>query len=465
SVQALTPLALGGGPTADRAAALVKQVADRLTERALRTGLSSMHPNDLDQLVSTAAQLGELAGKLDQSGRPDVRETQALARWLRGRAIAVIDETIAFEPGAQAGDVGAILEENGETVGARIARRIDWLEDLTNLRRRLEADGAELADAAASQKNLGLALQRLEEDVATLLDAGFRRSMAAVLSRARGNDIDAIVRGLESELAGLDALSARISSLFGQRSRLKDRVVGPRLGSLIATLVAGLDGGDRDGLRARVDELATTLERRDLGKAIAPEQWLGWSAEALVEAEAAVPVTLPSPGFAAYRALRGVEVRTPIAVTLREIAFRVERPAGDSAAEAGAALEGLMRKLPEPLRRSSAEADLSRVERAVALLEAWWATLSAEDRPLDDAQGRLRTIVDSRFLEVVLDEAALLRFALEARVIGETFPDHAERASRMRARVDELRGAVRAHVVALGKAAGDRAWDEVMKRT
>lgn len=464
SVQALTPLSLAGGPTADRAASLVKQMADTLASNALRAGLGAMHASDHEQLAAVANELGELASKLEQSGRPETRESRALARWLRGRAIALLDEAIAFEPGARAGDVGALLHPSAEDVGKRIARRIGQVEALVELRRRLDGQGADVADGA--QRTFAQAHESLEEDVAALVDTDFRHSIARELGRAKGNDVDAVVRGLAGDLESLDALAARISTLFGERSRLKERVVGPRLGSLVATLVGNLDGRDRDGLRVKIDTLKGTLEKNDLGEAIAPEQWLEWSARALVRAERA-PATPTRPGYEAYRGLRGAEVRTPIAVALREISLRVSPPPGDSAEAAEGALVSAIGRIPDALRGEAAESDLARVERAIGLLEAWWWALTGGNKasePLDDAGERLKAIVASRFLEVVLDEASLFRFALETRVIADTFPEQSARATALRARIDELRKAVRAHVAALGRAAGDQAWGDVLAK-
>lgn len=468
SVRALTPLSLAGGPSAERAAVLVKQMADTLAARAVRTGLAAMHDQGDEQLSAVAMELGELARQLDESARPEARDAVALARWLRGRALAVLDEAIAFDPGAKAGDVGAALKAGSAgDVGSRIARRIGKLEALIELRRRLEAQGAE---GASNAPVLEAAHEHLEEDVAALLDADFRRSIEAVLDGPSRKDIDAIVAGLGGELSSLDALAQRIGALFGGRSRLKERVVGPRLGSLIATLVLGLDGRDREGLVARIDALRGTLESNGLGQAVSPEQWLEWSTGALVRVDrpqgGALARTAPS--YAAYRTLRSGEVRTPIAVTLREIALRVAPPAAGSAEQAEQALRDVLGRVSHALRTEAAEVDFSRIERALELLETWWWALAggpqAQNRPLDQAEERLKAIVASRYLEVVLDEATLLRFSLEARLVAETFPAQAERADKVRARIDELRRSVRTHVVSLGRSAGDQAWSEVLAK-
>ncbi|MBI2393406.1 MAG: AAA family ATPase [Deltaproteobacteria bacterium] len=477
SVQALAPLATGGGPLADRAASLVKQMADTLASQAIRAGLTAKGRDG--ELAGAASSLEQLAGRLDESARPESREARALARWLRGRAIALLDEAAAFEPGSQAADVVALVQEKRgdrpDDVAARIARRIDVVESLATTRRRLDAAGADVADPAAAQKTWQLAVDRLEEDVAALLDAGFRRSVAQVLSRTGPQHVEQVVTGLTAELAGLDELGRRIAALTGSGapSRLKDRVVGPRIGALLGAVFDAIDASDRATLEAKVDALHASLTKGGLGGAIAPEQWLEWSARAIVRSDRGAPApSAAAPTYDGYQALRAAEQRTPIALALLEIALRVAPPTSDSAKEVERAVLELLGRIPDALRSEAAEVDLARVTRAVQHLEEWWSSLRGPDaeiavegetRPLEEeAAPRLSAIVASRILDVVRDDRALLRFALEARIIGETFASHAAHATALRDRIDQLQRDVRAHVSALSRAAGDRAWSHVL---
>ncbi len=487
AVHALAPVAHAGGPVADRAASLVKQMVETLSSRALRAGMTALgrpHQGDPALVEGVAAELGELAGKLDEAALPEAREGRGLARWLRGRAIGLLDEAVAFEPGSHAADVEALLQpQKGEGGGGkgkrekddvpqRIARRIGRVEALATLRRRLEAHGADVVDPAASQRAWRLAVERLEEDVAALLDAGFRRSVGRVLERTQGGDIARVVEGLSDELARLDELGARIGALSGAPSRLKERVVGPRIGDLVAAIFRAIDARDRAGLLRQVDALHGSLDAASLGAAIAPEQWIVWSAAALVRSDrGAPPVSTRAPTYESYRELRAAEERTPIALALRDVALRVAPPSpasADAIERAERALSDLLGLVPDALRADAADIDLARVERAVEHLERWWWAITGggdgADVGLDEARGRLASIVDSRFLHVVRDESALLRFALEARVVGETFATHEDRARAIRDRIDDLQRKVRAHVSSLARTAGDRAWADVLER-
>lgn len=99
-----------------------------------------------------------------------------------------------------------------------------------------------------------------------------------------------------------------------------------------------------------------------------------------------------------------------------------DRPlASDSPDDLVNALSGLVGALPADLRAEIVALDLGRVERAVALMLAWWKRLapvaetacaSGETPKMGSAHSEL---ADSKFFHVTRDEAALLRFALEPR--------------------------------------------------
>ncbi|MEJ7735265.1 MAG: hypothetical protein WKG00_39530 [Polyangiaceae bacterium] len=105
--------------------------------------------------------------------------------------------------------------------------------------------------------------------------------------------------------------------------------------------------------------------------------------------------------------------------------------------------------------------DLSRIGRALDHLEGWWASLRDGGLGADPAV-RLEVLVRSRFYDVILDEAAPARFALEARMLGELFPGAADAASALVARASAL--AERAHTVAqdLLRLRADEAWRETL---
>ncbi len=468
AMQELVQLTHAGGPGADRAALLVRQVVDSLATRALRAGLlAAGRPHQIGRIDGIATELDNLAARLDESAAGTDGDARTLARWLRGRAIGLLDTGAAFDPAAVAADVEGALDERGGH-DARISRRLIGLEDLAKLRSRILTAGADVADPVASARTWTTAITRAEEDMAVLLDAGFRTRVGQVLAETPRDKLGEVLGALAPDLARLDELSVRLTALADGRSRLKERVVGPRIGDLLAAIFRTIDATDRAALVRQVETLLRTLENAGLEEAIDPAQWVVWSTVALVRSDVgAPPPPEGAPDNESWRALRSAEQRTPIAVTLREVALRVARIHGD-ADVAERTIRELVAQLPDALRGDAADSDLARIERAIDHLEKWWWGLTggAEggEIPLDEARDALRALVASRFLHVVLDEGALLRFTLEVQVVGDTFAAHADRAEALRKRGESLSQRVRAQVSALGRAAGDRAWADVLSR-
>lgn len=78
----------------------------------------------------------------------------------------------------------------------------------------------------------------------------------------------------------------------------------------------------------------------------------------------------------------------------------------------------------------------------------------------DDAAAALALVVESGFLEVLRDQGAARRFALEARLLRDSFPAAAEAADPLAARAHALAARVRDHVLGLAQKAGDAAFAE-----
>jgi hypothetical protein len=72
------------------------------------------------------------------------------------------------------------------------------------------------------------------------------------------------------------------------------------------------------------------------------------------------------------------------------------------------------------------------------------------------------TLAASKFFHVTRDEGALLRFALESRVIGDVFSETADQVSAMRARIDAVEADSSRALGALRKERSDAAWSELL---
>jgi len=469
TLKTLLPLAQGGGPDAERASALVRQVGESLTARALRSALRARATPEPAALAEAVAELEELAQRMTEAGREESPRARELARFLRGRALALLDEAFGFDD-ATATEVEIVASGSGE-VHSLVEKKLGHLERVVAFRHKLLTAGGDVPDLARSERALRGAVLRLEDDCVALLDASFRHAIATALRTTPADKLGEVLTSVASDLAGLEAFAARITALLpgGERSRLKERVVGPRIEKLVPAIFQRLDASDREGVVGQVQFLHGVLAGAGLGQAIDATRFVQWSAAALVRTDRGAPTVQGAPGLARYRALRGVEQRTAICVTLREIALRVSPALSDpSKAPLDAEVEtlALLAAVPEPMAVEVVERDLERVTRAIGELEEWWWALTGasevDDAQTGEAMERLALITQSGFLHVLRDEGAAQRFALEARVVGESFPREAARADALLTRIGALTARVREHLMALAAQAGDAAFDRAL---
>lgn len=154
-----------------------------------------------------------------------------------------------------------------------------------------------------------------------------------------------------------------------------------------------------------------------------------------------------------------------------EAASRIKEPRilpASAPGDAVVALTSAAFALPGELRATMGQLDLERIARAVDQLEGFWRPLhelgseALEQgglRPIGEA---IEALASSRFFHVTRDEGALLRFSLEARVVGEVFPEVADAAAALRARVDALEISSSELLQLLRAARADLGWKGVL---
>ena len=517
SLRELVPVARSAQPDAERAARLVERAVAALQEQALGAALAQgdrerPRAGELQRLVA-------LAAAIEHGGAA----AQGIARWLRGRALAKVDEIATFAPGASASDLQAAAGLPGETgepmsreawsAEERAERRLADLEELHELRRRLLAQGTDVAEREASRAAWERAVAAAKDDTAALLDAGLRETVARVLAGGEAAALQGLLRAIGPELDRIDGMARRLSALRGaalaeaaprpvaepepggapgldrsgpgvasgaapepagpagaRPASLKVRVVGPRLGGLVAAALERVEITDRSSLLGEIEALLATLDRAGLRGVVAPQEWMTWSTAALLRADrapGAPPEGAAEPGYDGYRRLRAAEQRVPNTYTLAEIALRVapEIPAAPSPADGARALAALASQIPAATRARAAQMDLARIERAASFLEAWWAALAPKAGPGEapaDPSAQLRAIIASRIFKVLWDESALSRFAAEASLIAEVFAAHAEEAGQLRERLEALDEATRKGALDLLRRRADVAWAETL---
>jgi hypothetical protein len=286
-------------------------------------------------------------------------------------------------------------------------------------------------------------------------------------------ELGALLGAFAPALNQIDTFGERLAKLGGGGKSLKSRVVGPRIEPLVRAAFERIEGKDRLELVEQVARLVGELDAGGLKDVLTPAALLRFATAALVRTERKRGFKdSASPDHAGYRALRNAEHRVSLAFTVVELALRVspERPAPTATpAEIVSALGGLVGALPAELRGEVVELDLGRVERAVTLLEHWWDALAkkmpADTNDVKSVGNALHELGESKFFHVTRDEGALLRFALEARVVGEIFPEAVMRSTEVRSRLDTLEAKSNEGLVKMRRGRADAGWRELLGNT
>jgi MoxR-like ATPase len=465
----LADAADAGGADAPRAADLLQTTLENLGGRALRAGATA-GAGPQAKVLDMVHELSALADGLERASGT----TRPVARWLRGRALAILLEAAALS-GARLGEaLDVVLPPEGsvEDAAAQAEVALAALERLLELSAKLRAEGAEEPEPRAFEQATGRAVARVEEELVEIWDTGFRDAVAGALSRVGGDELGRLLGALAPALERIDAYGVRLAKLGGQEGALKARVVGPRIEPLVRAAFERVEGNDRLQLVEQVGFLVDQLDRSGLKAVMPPVVLLRFAAAALVRNErrkGAPPRA--SADHAGYRALRALEQRVALAYTLVELALKVAPSAPAVHGTPADLMKGLgevIGALPAELRGEAVDLDLARVDRAVGGLEDWWRGLSrsaADAAATNDVRrigDALAQLGESKFFHVTRDEGALLRFALEARVLGEIFPEAAERALSVRARIDAIEVESSTLLNALRRGRSDAGWSGLL---
>ncbi|MBX3204432.1 MAG: AAA family ATPase [Labilithrix sp.] len=464
----------GGGAGALEAASLLDTTLAHLAERALRIGTTAGAGPDAGSTDDVVAELADLADGLEKASG----STRPVARWLRGRAIRILLDAAALS----SADVGASLDARADDASSlagaatRAARGIARLERMLGTCATLRAAGAEEPAADTFDRAIGVAVVRVEDELVEIWDAAFRDSVARALGRLGPEQLGVLLAALGPALADIDEVGARLAKLGGRADSLKARVVAPRIEPLVRAAFERVDTGERVELVAAVGTLVEHLRESGLQNVIPKATVLRFAVAALARSEKKLSPRGPAarPDFAAYRELRASEQRVSLAYTTIELALRIapDKPVATGAAEElVGGVSSFIGALPDDLRREIVELDLARIVRAVSLVEAWWRVLAkdADAAAAEATAARVESAVEalaaSKFFHVTRDEGALLRFALECRIVGEVFPDAGERVAAVRTRIDAVEADSSRALGALRRGRADAAWTELLGPT
>jgi MoxR-like ATPase len=358
------------------------------------------------------------------------------ARWTQERALELIHDVARNVAGSEASVLTRAARDNLGDPAAYTASRLETLEELATMRKQLLAEsasrGLEADDAAWTA-----AIDEAER----LLAACWGRSFVKLMVRERSSALASVLDALGPELSRLAAADDKLSRVAGRPGRLKASVVGPRLEDILIAALRTSVGQKQGSVVDQVRKLRQLLDAHGLSAAIAPVSWLSWAASALLSAEPSFG-SEPRPdaySLDGYRALRAREQRASVSCTLAEIALMVAPASADADRDPSAIVAFVMAGLDDDTKARVSAVDIARATRAVSYLAGWVAALEGKG---------LEAVAESRLFELLWDEAALTRFGMEARLVGEVLPHTEPLASTLRAEIEALN--VRAHQLGVG---------------
>jgi MoxR-like ATPase len=450
----LVELARSGAPDDVRAA--VEELVSRAMVEGVRAA-SGMHESVGDSVATLVA----VADAVEKAPG----ETLGVARWARGRALMLLDEAVSLveNNGAVA---SLVLEAPAglDAVANAASNRVAQLEKLFSHRAQIRALGADEEDAQKSDDLWRRAAARAEDDVCAILDVGFRKDAASAFASKGGDDLGTVLNLLAAPLAILDRVGRELAAV-GAPGNVKGRVVAPRILPLVNAAFEHTNAPDRQKLVAEVEAILDVLDEHQLRGALAPRDLLAGAARALMRVadKTKLPVHPAALDREHYRKLRNLGQRVPGAYTLLEIAMRVapKRTLRSTAnpEAAVAAVHEIARSLPADVASAVAQLDIARLESTAAFLEMWF---DSELRSASSPEEKLQEITTSGYFGVAFEEQALLRTALEARVVGEVFPECAAEVAAIRGRLEALRDRAHAELEGLFQKRADEAWANVL---
>ena len=445
----LVPLTRDGAFERERAQALLKRATAAVAAEGLRAIMRLPLPTQA--LVDTVRGIVDVAMSIED-GSASMHPT---ARWLHEQALVLLEQAATFATGLNATAINELDQRGQYDPAGRTTRTLRAMSEIVSLRTPLLSRAASRG-MEPSGPSWETVLSRMEADLAALWARGFAEA-ASEFGSARG--LGSLLTALGPHLEKLDGVAEEIASVTGRPSLLKDLVVGPRILPLIELALSGVDLSDRARLLKEVQEIALALSRHGLSRAVTLPSWLSVVARSLERAEPSATLeSLTSTDLDGYRRLRANEQRTPITCTLVEIALILDPVrAAEASPEGTIALPSLIELLDTELQARVVQLDLARIRRGVGYLEAWWQSVApAAARAPTEAE--CEAIKRSKILDVIWDEAALARFALETRLLEQILVGSSAALEAERGRVEALYEAVRAAGLGWAEQRADDAW-------
>lgn len=435
----LAVAASGGRRDADEARAALDRVLSEFVERALRSGLAA-GASDQSDPAATVAALGVLADELESAG---VAQRRA-ARWLRGRALEVIQRSVEVSAIRIGHVLSMTVVASGDltSLGAIVDAMLHRCERLAQLKQELRHAGADEPDAHAADGAWKAASARVASELLPVVQGGLalaaRRDLAS--NRGAAGDLKSALEVLEPLISFARQCADRLGALGADGAKFFGTLALPLVEPPARNAFAVAPGGPRDALTERCDRLLAALAGAGVLTVLSAADVLGWIAAALRLARDQTPAAVASDrvlGADGYRDLRREMGRDTAASLLVDFYLKLVPARGEHLGDPDQVVQRvaeLVAALAPETRTALAKGDLARLETFVAYLERWWTRL-AGDLPADPARG-MDILVQAGFFQLTHDQGALTSLSLEARLTTMVFGDST--ADRLLGRIAAL---------------------------
>jgi hypothetical protein len=437
-----------GGLEALEAQRRLGEVVDLLTHELLSQALGA----GIGEQGQTLDSLLLLADVLDTTHVT----TRHFAPMLRSRALELVEAKLNATPLTTVGLLTTVRSGNFDfDEAAKFAQEcLARLSEQVELRARLLSGGA-TARSVSEQIWRDNAARVLGEVVKIweLACDGFFASL-----RSSSSGIDGLLSAMRKPLAGMNACGHAFVALGYDRSCVASRVLSTKLMPYVAAALTAEKPRTRQAVAAVIESLLDRLQEADALYVVSSTALTQWAVSALLDVEEAAPTLegeeLPL-HFEGYRSLRKIQPSSSLCHALVAACTYIAQYAPELRVKHSPSLELVQAQLSE-LSVQTVErirdADERRIRSTLGFFQRWWADLTSE---VNTPQLQLDLLVSSRFYELVERESALVRFTLEAELLGLLFPACGDASRNLVVAITAFRELVQAHVhVLMGAQAG-----------
>jgi MoxR-like ATPase len=443
----------------DSAQEAMEQALEGLPQMILQESLRALHnePN----VTNAIDKLSKLADLVEASSP----QNRAIARWLRGKSLSLIETTtrlspISSDPHKEDLKSSRMPVESALKTTEKILSRI---ESMSQMKNQLITKGADQLDKTP-ESIWATALSRAEQELLVLWDEILFMAVREALQSNPNESLSQLFIALRPAFKQLDMIGARLEAIGSPKHMFKLKVVGPRLKGMLKAAFDQLDGKQKRKVLDNVSILLRQLEEAHLSGMVPPQDLVDWSAEVLLRGESQTK----APKTKAYSREEFIKLRELFNATnaqiLLEVGVRVFsglEEAPKDPAVASETLFKLLSSLPDDSRKKIGLADIQNLEYQISFLEDWWAYLLPKKlAQLDAAESfsLLEALIRSGLLQLLRQEAIGVRFVAAAKEIAKSFHELADAADELCHRIEQLEQETANILLQLSTKRADDAW-------